>query len=130
MVSRFVSLLRDSRGSMAVEFSIWLPFICILLVIVIDASYLYLGQNQMWAVARDVARRMTTNVLPDASAAESWAVDYLSKYEIDYEVQAEKQTDYVSVIIMAPVSQVVPFGLFQKAFMDKDIVARVVIRRA
>ena len=129
MVRGVREFLRDERGVETVEFIVWIPFIVFLLVIVTDTSFLYFGQTQMWNVARDTARRLTTGDLTSVTNAETFAENQLGKYGNDYTVTAEEQTGYVRVIVKVPVRQLVPFGLFTQAFLGDDVIARVVMRK-
>ncbi|HSF95368.1 MAG TPA: TadE family protein [Thermohalobaculum sp.] len=121
--------LDDETGSMSVEFVMWIPFLAIMLVIAVDASYLYLSQNQMWNVARDTARRMTTQVIKTDQEAENWAESRLSIYPHNYTVDATSTPAYVSVVISAQVVDLVPFGAFTRRFLARDVFARVIMRQ-
>jgi Flp pilus assembly protein TadG len=82
-----LTFLRDDRGSQTIEFVLWLPIIGALLVIISYASILYTTHTEMWNVARDTARRMTTglfdvNKVLDEAAAEEYAQSQLKLYEI------------------------------------------------
>ena len=54
------TFLRDETGAVTIEFILWVPVFVGLLVFVTDASIIYLTHSEMWSVARDTARRMTT----------------------------------------------------------------------
>ena len=69
-----LTFLRDDRGSQSIEFVLWLPIIGALLVIISYASILYSTHTEMWNVARDTARRMTTGVF-DVKVNEEWVLD-------------------------------------------------------
>ncbi len=69
-----LTFLRDDRGSQTIEFVLWLPIIGALLVIISYASILYSTHTEMWNVARDTARRMTTGVF-DVKIGEEWVLD-------------------------------------------------------
>ena len=75
-----LTFLRDDRGSQTIEIVLWIPIFVALLVIIIDASTLYLTQSEMWNVARDTARRMTTGALTTEADAEDYANMQLRLY--------------------------------------------------
>jgi Flp pilus assembly protein TadG len=75
-----LTFLRDDRGSQTIEIVLWIPIFVALLVIIIDASMLYLTQTEMWNVARDTARRMTTGVLKTEVDAQVYANEQLNLY--------------------------------------------------
>ena len=122
--------LSDERGVETVEFIVWVPFICFLLVIVTDASFLYLSQTQMWNVARDTARRMNTGDLTSEADAKSFAKGQLDIYHNDYDVVAHTNSSYVRVVITAPVAEIVPFGMFTKEFLGQLVIAQVIMRKS
>ncbi|MFQ5535701.1 MAG: TadE/TadG family type IV pilus assembly protein [Paracoccaceae bacterium] len=75
-----LTFLHDDRGSQTIEVVLWIPIFVALLVIIIDASMLYLTQTEMWNVARDTARRMTTGALATPAEAEAYANTQLNLY--------------------------------------------------
>ena len=82
-----LTFLRDDRGSQSIEFVLWLPIIGALLVIISYASILYTAHTEMWNVARDTARRMTTGVFDvtgvlDQTAAADYAQSQLRLYDL------------------------------------------------
>ena len=129
-VAAIRNFFRDERGVETVQFVVWVPFICFLLVIVTDASYLYLGQTQMWSVARDTARQMVIGALDDEAEARSYATGRLGIYENNYKVTFREETSFIQVVITVPVAQIVPFGMFTRKFLGEDVMARVIMRKA
>ncbi len=75
-----LKFLRDDRGLQTIAFLLWVPIFVALLVIVIDASTLYLTQTEMWNVARDTARRMTTGALKTESQVRVYANSQLHQF--------------------------------------------------
>lgn len=68
----------DERGQSTIEFVIWIPLFVFFLAATIDASILYLTQTEMWNVARDTARRVTTGQLTTEADAKQHAQDLLT----------------------------------------------------
>ncbi len=137
-----LTFLRDDRGSQSIEFVLWLPIIGALLVIISYASILYTTHTEMWNVARDTARRMTTGVFNDGvtgvmdeTAATDYAQSQLKLYEIfdsSYEVIVTKDTvaETMTVVIILGVGDgTYPAG-FWGAFtlVGGSLAARVVMR--
>ncbi len=90
-----LTFLRDDRGSQTIEFLLWTPIISALLVIISYASVLYTTHTEMWNVARDTARRMTTGVLEVGTPAEDYAQTQLHLYDFfgsGYVVTATEDT--------------------------------------
>ena len=130
-----LTFLRDDRGSQAIEFVLWLPIFGALLVIVSYASILYATHTEMWNVARDTARRMTTGVLEVGVPAEDYAHSQLRLNEFfgsGYDVQATEDTaaSKMTVVITLGVTD----GSFDAGFLGAftlvggTIAARVVMR--
>ncbi len=133
-----LTFLRDDRGSQTIEFVLWLPIIGALLVIISYASILYSTHTEMWNVARDTARRMTTGVFDvdkvlDEDAAIAYAQSQLKRYEFfgsGYEVTATEDADRMIVEITLGVTD----GSFDAEFFGAfslvggTLAARVVAR--
>jgi Flp pilus assembly protein TadG len=77
---------------------LWVPVFVALLVIVIDASTLYLTQTEMENVARDTARRMVKG-LP-AAQAEIHARNSMRLRELPYLVEATFDTDTGAEVVI------------------------------
>ena len=136
-----LTFLRDDRGSQTIEFVLWLPIIGALLVIISYASILYTTQTEMWNVARDTARRMTTGLFDvdevlDAAAAEEYAQSQLKLYEFlgsGYEVTATEDTVNSKMTVVITLGEVTDgsfdagfFGAF--SLVGGTLAARVVMR--
>jgi len=135
-----LTFLRDDRGSQTIEFVLWLPIIGALLVIISYASILYSTHTEMWNVARDTARRMTTGVFDvdkvlDEDAAIAYAQSQLIHYEFfgsGYDVTTTEDTvaETMTVVITLGVSD----GSFDAGFFGAfslvggTMAARVVMR--
>lgn len=123
------SLRDDETGAMTVDFVVWLPLFVSLLVIVSDASILYLTQTEMWNVARDTVRRMTTQQLKSENDARCWAKAKLNLYSyLAYDVDATSTADVNSVVIRVALSDASAFGYFLGPVFGETISARVTMR--
>jgi len=91
--------LRDERGSQSIEFVLWVPIFVAILVIVVDASTLYITQTEMENVARDTARRMVKG-LP-AAQAEIHALNSMSLRELPYLVEATFSEDTGAEVVIS-----------------------------
>ncbi len=70
MVRRLLAFIRDEKGVATLEFVLWVPPMLFMLLMITDASVLYLTYTDMFNVSRDVARRvsvgaMTVEDVPD-----------------------------------------------------------------
>jgi len=78
--------LLDDRGSQSIEFILWIPIFVGLLIIVMDATTLYITQTEMENVARDTARRMIKGLPP--TLAEIHALNAMGLRDFPYSVVA------------------------------------------
>jgi Flp pilus assembly protein TadG len=81
-----LNFLRDDRGSQSIEYVLWVPIFVALLIIVMDASTLYITQTEMENVARDTARRIVKGLPPDLAKAH--ALNTMSLRDFPYSVAA------------------------------------------
>jgi Flp pilus assembly protein TadG len=116
------------RGSVTVEFVLWMPVFLVILGFIADATMLYLMQADMWNVARDTVRRMTTGEL-NAADAKSYAATALLYPNKPYTITATSGSDDV-VEIQLPVQQASVFGVlavfggFTNAVLDAKVTMR------
>lgn len=119
---------REQRGSITVEFVIWIPVFLVIMGFIADATMLYLMQADMWNVARDTTRRMTTGQL-SAPDAETYAASALLYPNKNYTITATQGTDDV-VEISLPVTDASIFGVlaafggFSSSVLDAKVTMR------
>lgn len=124
-----LGFVSDERGAMSVDFILWLPLFLSLLMLVTDASILYMTQTQMWNIARDTARRMTTQQIRSVTEATCYAKAKLSVYpDLNFTVQPASTTQYNTVNISLPVNDASVFGNFLGKVRGKTIHAKVTMR--
>ena len=123
-----LSFLRDDRGSQSIEFLLWVPVFVGLMVIVMDASTLYITQTEMENVARDTARRMIKGLSPDL--AKIHAFNAMSLRDIPYSVTANFDPDTgADVLIEIQTASVSILGSFHpQAIIGTRLGARVIMR--
>ena len=128
-MSSVSAFFRDERGSETIEFVLWLPLTCALLVTVIDAATLYLTYAEMENVARDTARRMTTGRIANKQAAINHASGQFMLNKIPYIVDAiYDPTASMVVSVKVNVADATPFGYLLAAALGGDMVAQVAMR--
>jgi len=127
-LKRLIDLARSERGSITVEFVIWIPVFLVILAFMADATSLYLIQADMWNVARDADRRITTGQFtPDQ--AKTYVASQLLYPNKPYTITATAGTDDV-VEISIPVQSASIFGVlaiyggFSNAVMDAKVTMR------
>lgn len=129
----FDRFLRDDKGSATIEFILWVPVIVALLVLVIDATTIYITHTEMWNVARDTARRMAKLEMTVAEA-EAHAAEAMNLRDLPYTVEAAHDTtnDVVQVIIRLSLGETTIIGGWMwsgpLSLIGGDMTARVVMR--
>lgn len=91
LLSKF---LRNDHGNATVEFVLWLPLITGIIVGAFDLNVVLMTQSNMWTVARDTARRVSTGEL-DATTGQTYALSQLSYMNFEYGVDITVGTDVV-----------------------------------
>ena len=126
---KFHTFLSDDNGSQTIAFILWIPLFMFLLVIVTDASFLYLNHTEMWNVARDTARRMSAGQLTSALEAESFAAGQLALHDNPYQVRASHDPDTsMEVVIAVDIADAMIFGAFLWPVLGRTMEARFVMR--
>ncbi|MEL6265043.1 MAG: TadE/TadG family type IV pilus assembly protein [Pseudomonadota bacterium] len=62
---------RDQRGSVSLEYMVWMPVFCLLLLTIVEVSLVLFSHARMWDVARDYGRRVAVGQIEPAAAATS-----------------------------------------------------------
>lgn len=101
---------KNEDGAVTVEFVLWVPVFVIILMLVVDASMLFVTQSNFWGVARDSARRVAVNTMTDTEA-ETWAEDEATFGSVVPDVDVESSGGNVTVTISTPFSDVDVFGI-------------------
>ena len=104
------AFLRETRGSVTVEFVMWVPVFCGLLMLFADTSLTYMNQSNFWNVGRETARIVARHGF-DAEAAETYAETHASfgAYRPTALVTIDDST--VTVTITAEASAMSLFGI-------------------
>jgi Flp pilus assembly protein TadG len=105
---------RNTGGSVTVEFVMWVPVFCGLLMLFADTSLTYMNQSNFWNVSRETARIVARHGF-DAEAAVAYAENHASfgKYRPDVHVSIDGTT--VTVTITADTSAISLFGILNFA---------------
>lgn len=101
MNTRLLEFSRDERGTMTIQFVLWVPIIVGLLVIAIDATTLFVTHTEMTSVARDTARRMVSGKIRSKSDAEAYAANAMSLRDLPYAVEASYDKNNVAELRIA-----------------------------
>lgn len=103
---------RDETGALTIEFVLWVPIILGVLLLVVDATTMYITHSEMTNVARDTVRRMVTGVILTTDEAEAYAVDAMRlRDNYSYYVEADyDMTTGAEVIMRFAVADMSVFG--------------------
>lgn len=122
MVRTLRAFISDERASASMEFVLWVPGFIFLLVMVTDASILYLTHTEMWNAARDTARGLSVGALTVEEAPDR-ARERLLLSGRTYTV-AVSDADPVVVQISVSVGDASIFGFFEPV-LEQQFTARV-----
>ena len=122
------TFLRDEKGAVTIEFVLWVPIFVGLLVLVTDASIIYLTHSEMWNVARDTTRRMTTEQITTTAEARDYAAAHLFLGARTYVIDPDFGGD-MNVTIAIGLDDAAIFGFFFKSILGQSLVASVTMRR-
>jgi Flp pilus assembly protein TadG len=126
--ARLANFGREQRGTITVEFVIWIPVFLVIMAFMADGCLLYLMQADMWSVARDTARRMTTGQM-NAEVAHDYAASQMMYPNKPYTITTTAGVDDV-VEISIPVKDASVFGVLAAygSFTDAVLKAKVTMR--
>lgn len=111
------------EGNVTVEFVLWVPVLCTVLMLFVDTSLAYMNQSNFWNISRETARIVSRHAF-DAAAAEAYARSRLDLGDYVPDVQVSISGQAVTVTISALSSAVTPFGILDFA-LDQRISASV-----
>ncbi len=106
-VSNFLS---DQRGSLSIEFVLWLPAFAFLLLLAADSTMAFMRQSQMWQVSRETARIVSRYGM-DELTAETYAATMATIGETVPTVDVGFANAEVSVAMTMPLASMAPFGV-------------------
>ncbi|MEO1458477.1 MAG: TadE/TadG family type IV pilus assembly protein [Pseudomonadota bacterium] len=126
--------LRDDRGSLSIEFVLWLPVFVAFLVITSDTSFAFMTHTRMWNAARECTRNIAVGATPaSTAAAENCASALLpgnvQNWAINYSEQSLGGVDTVTVSIRTTGGDAMIFGGLFEEFTGADLVASVTMRK-
>jgi len=114
VLRRLGGFARGTRGSVTVEFVMWLPVFCGLLMLFADTSLTYMNQSNFWNVSRETARIVARHGF-DAAAAETYAEAHASFGHYTPKALVTIEGGTVTVTITADARAVTLFGILNFA---------------
>jgi Flp pilus assembly protein TadG len=116
---------RNDEATVTVEFVIWVPVFVMILMLVVDASMLFVEQSNFWGIARDTARRVSINSMTMAQA-DTWATAEAAFGSTTPDVTVANVSGNVRVTISTPFRNVDVFGIM--GLSGLNLVAQVTQR--
>jgi Flp pilus assembly protein TadG len=123
------AFLDDEKGAVTIEFVLWVPIFVGLLVFVTDASIVYLTHSEMWSVARDTVRRMTTGEIKTATEARDYAAAHLFLGNRTYVIDSNPLSADMNITIAVGLDGAAVFGFFFEPILGQTLVASVTMRK-
>ena len=116
--------LNDDRGSPTVEFVLMVPLFVMFLLLVTDASLLFLRQTTLMNISRDTARIVSRHAMTPADA-KSYAETKASTVNSPATASVTINNGFVTVILSSEAASAAPFGLVKFAVGDKISAATI-----
>jgi Flp pilus assembly protein TadG len=123
------TFLRAEKGAVTIEFVLWVPIFVGLFVFVTDASIVYLTHSEMWNVARDTTRRMTTGEITSDSEVVDYAAARLFLGRRTYVIDPNFGTADLNVTIAIGLDDAAIFGFFFESILGRSLMASVTMRK-
>jgi Flp pilus assembly protein TadG len=105
---------KGTEGSVTIEFVMWLPVLFFMLLLVVDASVMFMTQSNYWSVSRDTARLVSRHALT-ADEAEVYAAQNATWGSLSPTVAVSINGATVTVSMSALSSSIAPFGILEFA---------------
>lgn len=118
LVTRLVRFAKDDRGSVTIEFTLLLPLFTAFLLLVTDASLLFLRQTTLMNVARDTARAVSRYAMT-AAEAKTYAEKVAKTGQGAATATVTVTNGIVTVLITTNARSAAPFGIVRFAVGDK-----------
>ncbi len=123
------AFLGDEKAAVTIEFVLWVPIFVGLLVFVTDASIIYLTHSEMWNVARDTTRRMTTEEITNDAEVRDYAAAHLFLGSRTYVIDPGLASADMNITIAIGLDGAAIFGFFFKPILGQSLVASVTMRK-
>lgn len=118
------NFLRDDKGAVTIEFTVLVPFFIFMLVIFADFAAVYLTHTEMYNVARDAARRMSTGELKNADEVVAYASEHMFLGQRLYTVFTDfGPNGNMQVLVEIPVGEAAIFGFFMRPLIGESLTA-------
>lgn len=114
--------LRDEKGAVTTEFTVLVPLFVMLLVFFADATVIYLTNSEMFKVAREISRRVSTGELQNQSQVETYAAENLFLGGREYVVDVDFSGDTTAILSIHLYDAAI-FGAWFRPILGMDLIA-------
>ena len=118
LISRLIRFTKDDGGSVTIEFTLLLPLFTAFLLLVTDASLLFLRQTTLMNVARDTARAVSRYAMT-AAEAKTYAESVAKTGQGAATATVTITNGIVTVNVTTSAKSAAPFGIVSFAVGDK-----------
>ena len=118
LISRLIRFTKDDGGSVTIEFTLLLPLFTAFLLLVTDASLLFLRQTTLMNVARDTARAVSRYAMT-AAEAKTYAESVAKTGQGAATATVTMTNGIVTVNVTTRAKSAAPFGIVSFAVGDK-----------
>lgn len=115
---RLARFAGGERGTVSVEFVMWVPLLMTFLLVAVDTSTVFMRQANFWQVSRDTARLVSRYAMTEAEAA-SYAAAEAGFGEVRPQVDVTVDGGLVTVTISSDMAATAPFGILNFALGDQ-----------
>lgn len=118
--ARASSVRTDTRGSVTIEFVLWVPVFMGLILLAADTSIAFMRQTDLWTITRDTARIVARHGMTSEEAADfikSRIGEGSAAPQVDIEISGAS----VSVTVAASARDMAPFGLLRFTGADRVV---------
>ena len=118
LISRLIRFTKDDGGAVTIEFTLLLPLFTAFLLLVTDASLLFLRQTTLMNVARDTARAVSRYAMT-AAEAKTYAESVAKTGQGAATATVTITNGIVTVNVTTSAKSAAPFGIVSFAVGDK-----------
>ena len=126
LLRRLPGSFGNGEGTITIEFTLMLPVFIVLLILTVNVASLFLTENDMYNVARDTVRRMSTRELKTAAAAQSYAQSRLYMQSNVYTITPTVGPD-MTITITTPIAGAAVYAI--PPFNSGNLTATARMRR-
>lgn len=103
----FVAFRRDEAGTATVESLLWLLLLFFLVVLVVNASFIFYSRAQAMQILQDANRAFSTGRLQDEAATEAYLLTRLASLAPSVQVDTSLNGGIITSVAKLPITELV-----------------------